>query len=103
MAAATLLPPLRPMATMAGTPKASQVANSRSLLSTTFTNPTGTPMTSAGRSPASIWSAMVSRAVGALPTASTAPGCSCAARCMEATARVVPPALARAATSGSAM
>lgn len=30
-------------------------------------------------------------------------GCSCAARCMEATARVVPAALAAAATSGSAM
>ena len=100
MAAATLLPPLRPIATMAGTPYFSQTAKSRSLLSTTFTNPTGTPMTSAGRSPASIWSAMVSRAVGALPTANTAPGCSCAARCMEATARVVPLALARAATSG---
>ena len=40
---------------------------------------------------------------GGVDTASTAPGCSCAARCMEATARVVPPALARAATSGSAM
>ena len=54
----------------------SQTAKSSSLLSTTFTKPTGTPMTSAGRSPASISSAMVKRAVGALPTARMAPGCS---------------------------
>ena len=40
MAAATLLPPLRPMAAMAGTPWASQAAKRISLLSTTFTKPT---------------------------------------------------------------
>ena len=69
-----------------------------------ITKPTGTPMTSAGRSPAvSIKSAMVNSAVGALPTARMAPGCSAAALCMEATARVVPLAFASAATSGSAM
>ena len=79
MAAATLLPPLRPIATMAGTSCFSQTEKSRSLLSTTFTKPTGTPMTSAGRRPLSICSAIVSRAVGALPTARMAPGCSCAA------------------------
>ena len=44
MAAATLLPPLRPRATMWGT---SEFTNS-SLLSTTVTKPTGTPNTSAG-------------------------------------------------------
>lgn len=45
MAAATVEPPLRPLATMAGTRRAS----SSSFASTTFTNPTGTPTTSAGR------------------------------------------------------
>ena len=103
MAAATLLPPLRPMAAMAGTPYCVQISTKCCLLSTTFTKPTGTAMTSAGRSPASISSAMVSRAVGALPTASTAPGYSRAALCMAATARVVPPVLAAAATPGSAI
>ena len=103
MAAATLLPPLRPIATMAGTPCFSQTAKSRSLLSTTFTKPTGTPMTSAGRRPLSICSAIVSRAVGALPTARMAPGCSCAAFFIAATARVVPASFAAAATSGSAI
>ena len=39
----------------------------------------------------------------ALPTARIAPGCSCAAFFIAATARVVPASLAAAATSGSAM
>lgn len=51
-----------------------QAASSASLLSTTFTKPTGTAMTRAGRSPASISSTMASRAVGALPTARMARG-----------------------------
>ena len=74
MAAATLLPPFRPMAAMAGTPWASQAAKRISLLSTTLTNPTGTPITRAGRRPCSISWAIRSSAVGAFPTASTAPG-----------------------------
>ena len=103
-AAATLLPPLRPMAAMAGTPSFSQRANSRSLLSTTLTKPTGAPMMRAGRNaPASIASQRAKRAVGALPTAKTARGWAAAARRMAATARVVPPALAAAATAGSAI
>ena len=61
----------------------------RSLLSTTLTKPTGTPMTRAGRrAPASMSSAMRSRAVGALPTAKTAPGCSPAHRSTAAAARM---------------
>ena len=47
-------------------------------------------MTRAGRRvPASMSSAMRSRAVGALPTAQTAPGCSEAHRSTAAAARVV--------------
>ena len=66
MAAATLLPPFRPWATMYGTP----AAMIRSLLSTTLTNPTGAPITSAGRTfPAAIRSNRANRAVGALPMA----------------------------------
>lgn len=45
MAAATLLPPLRPRATMYGARAFSMM---RSLLISTFTKPTGTPMMSAG-------------------------------------------------------
>ena len=45
MAAATLLPPLRPRAMMYG---ARAAAMMRSLLISTFTKPTGTPMMSAG-------------------------------------------------------
>ena len=103
MAAHTLLPPLRPMAAMQGTPYRSQASNTRSLLSTTLTKPTGAPITRAGRRPASISSQIFSRAVGALPTASTPTGCSFAALSMHTTARVVPRAFAAAATSGSAM
>ena len=54
MATATLLPPLRPMARIAGTPKREQTSSARSLLSTTLTKPTGTPTTREGRSPASL-------------------------------------------------
>ena len=104
MAAATLLPPLRPMAAMAGTPRRWQTSIRRSLLSTTLTKPTGTPMTRAGRkSPRSMASQRAKRAVGALPTAKTAPGWAAAAWPMAATARVVPAALAAAATAGSAI
>src|SRR5699024_9547760 len=74
MAASKLLPPLRPMAAMAGTPRRWQTSIRRSLLSTTLTKPTGTPMTRAGRkSPRSMASQRAKRAVGALPTAKTAP------------------------------
>ena len=45
IAAAILLPPFRPLATMAGT----SVLKINSFASTTFTNPTGTPIMSAGR------------------------------------------------------
>ena len=66
IAAATLLPPLRPRATMYGTSSRRMI----SLLSTTLTKPTGTPMISAGRSaPAAICSWMEMSAVGALPIA----------------------------------
>ena len=65
MAAATVLPPLRPRATIYGTGSAVK----RSLLSAALTNPTGTPTTSAGERPASISSHSVKSAVGALPSA----------------------------------
>ena len=100
MAAATVEPPLRPLATMAGTRRAS----SSSFASTTFTNPTGTPTTSAGAIfPASMSSARRRSAVGALPTATMSGPSMPQALSMLATARVVPAARAAAATSGSAM
>ena len=75
-----------------------------SLLSTTFTKPTGTPMISAGCSlPASISSLMAIRAVGALPMAKMQGFPSFAAFSMETMARVMPRSLASAATSGSDM
>ena len=100
MAAATLEPPLRPRATMWGT----SMVSSSSLLSTTLTNPTGTPMTRAGFIfPSSMsWQART-RAVGALPMASTRGPSRAAARSMDTVARVSPRSLASAATSGSDM
>ena len=73
-----------------------------SLLSTTLTKPTGTPMISAGLSfPASICSCREIRAVGALPMAKMQGFGSFAARSMETMARVTPRSFASAATSGS--
>ena len=103
IAAATLLPPFRPKATMAGMPNFSQVSQMSSFASTTFTKPTGTPITSAGRSPSSMSCERRMSAVGALPTANTAFGCSRAAFSMEMLARVTPVSFAAAATSASAI
>ena len=72
----------------------------RSLLSTTLTNPTGTPIISAGSTfPAAISSWRASSAVGALPMAKTQGFPSPAARSMETAARVTPRSLASSATS----
>ena len=61
MAAATLLPPFLPLATIQGTP-AERIS---SLASTTFTKPTGTPTTRRGRiSPVRIFSYSRIGAVG---------------------------------------
>ena len=76
----------------------------RSLLSTTFTKPTGTPMMRAGWSlPASISASKEKSAVGALPMAKMQGLGRAAARSMDTKARVTPRSLASAATSASDM
>ena len=76
----------------------------RSLLSTTFTKPTGTPMMRAGWSlPVSISASSEKSAVGALPMAKMQGFSSAAARSMDTKARVTPRSLASAATSASDM
>ena len=73
-------------------------------LSTTFTNPTGTPMMSAGSSfPSSMRPCSAMSAVGALPMAKMHFPGSCAAFSMETIARVTPRSFASAATSASDM
>ena len=75
-----------------------------SLLSTTFTKPTGTPISSAGRSSSAAMSASSdTSAVGALPMAKMQGFLSCAAFSIETQARVTPRDFASAATSGSDM
>ena len=75
-----------------------------SLALTTLTNPTGTPMISAGLYPfVSISSLSVSRAVGAFPIAKIVGPSRAAALSILTAARVIPRAEASSATSGSAM
>ena len=75
-----------------------------SLTSTTLTNPTGTPMTSAGATmPSSINSCRRMSAVGALPMAKMSGPSNLAACSIETTARVPPRALASLATCSSAI
>lgn len=64
MAAATLLPPFRPLATIAGT----SLSNNASFDSAAPTKPTGTPITAAAsNSPFSMSSNNLKMAVGAFP------------------------------------
>src|SRR5713226_3023590 len=102
IATATVLPPLRPRATMYGVGRRSAA----SFDSAAETNPTGTPITSDGRAPASSTRRTVSSsAVGALPTATIAPSSRplrCAFR-IASIARVLLAALAAAITSSSEM
>ena len=76
----------------------------RSLLISTFTKPTGTPMMSAGAAFSSFISCSNdSSAVGALPMAKMQGFSSTAAFSIETNARVTPRDLASCATSGSDM
>ena len=89
-AAATALPPRSPTLLTDGSPDARRAA----LASAAPTNPTGRPITSAGRkSPAAARRTTSNRAVGALPTTTTAPsGHLAAATRMAAAEAVVPSA-----------
>ncbi len=96
------LPPFLPRAAMKGTPE----SMSASFDSAAETNPTGTPTTSAGRAaPSRTRRTTSSRAVGALPTATTEP-CSKPSACAlrtDSMARVELAARARSTTSWSEM
>ena len=104
MAAATVLPPFLPFATIYGT----STVMIRSFACTTLTNPTGTPITRAGCThPSRISSSMAISAVGAFPTEKMIcfpVFCAMsAAFFILAAALVVPSLFASSATSGSAI
>src|ERR1700722_6083655 len=96
------LPPRRPCTTRYGRPEAASAC----LDSAAPTNPTGMPITAAGRGPPAVTCAAVissrrNSAVGALPIATTAPSSRSPHRSTAAADRVVPSRAASPATAGS--
>ncbi len=95
-----VLPPLRPLTTQYS--RVEGCAASAPFDSAAPTKPTGTPMTAAGRgAPSSIISSSRNSAVGALPTATTAPSSRSRHSSSAAALRVVPSFAARSGTAGS--
>ena len=100
IAAATLLPPLRPLAMIAGR----SLSNNASFDSAAPTKPTGAPITaSVFNYPCLCSSSNLKIAVGAFPITNNFGPEIVAARSIPAIARVIPFAFACSATSGSAI